>query len=100
MFFLFKKSNSICYDYNSYNHCNKHRSVYVFYESPYPLVLSSPSTLLLTGYPWIIHGTLDVDVPLRSMDVDVTNIHEYSFSAITTYRYLNLLAADEKRKND
>jgi hypothetical protein len=28
-------------------------------------------------------GSMDVDVPLGSMDVDVTNIHGYPYSAIT-----------------
>jgi hypothetical protein len=30
-----------------------------------------------------IHGFMDVDVPLGSMDVDVTNIHGYPSSAFT-----------------
>jgi hypothetical protein len=33
--------------------------------------------------PGSIHGSMDVDVPLGSMDVDVTNIHGYPSSAIT-----------------
>jgi hypothetical protein len=30
-----------------------------------------------------IHGSMDVDVPLGSMDVDVTNIHGYPSSDFT-----------------
>ena len=30
-----------------------------------------------------IHGSMDVDVPLGSMDVDATNIHGYPSSAFT-----------------
>lgn len=30
-----------------------------------------------------IHGSMDVNVPLGSMDVDVTNIHGYPSSAFT-----------------
>jgi hypothetical protein len=32
-----------------------------------------------------IHGSMDVDVPLGSMDVDVTNIHGYPSSAFTGF---------------
>jgi hypothetical protein len=32
-----------------------------------------------------IHGSMDVDVPLGSMDVDVTNIHGYPSSDFTAH---------------
>jgi hypothetical protein len=32
-----------------------------------------------------IHGSMDVDVPLGSMDVDVTNIHGYPSSDFTEW---------------
>jgi hypothetical protein len=32
-----------------------------------------------------IYGFMDVDVPLGSMDVDVTNIHGYPSSAFTEF---------------
>jgi hypothetical protein len=34
-----------------------------------------------------IHGSMDVDVPLGSMDVDVTNIHGYPSSDFTALCY-------------
>jgi hypothetical protein len=42
-----------------------------------------------------IHGSMDVDVPLGSMDVDVTNIHGYPSSAITVYLDILITNTDD-----
>jgi hypothetical protein len=42
-----------------------------------------------------IHGSMDVDVPLGSMDVDVTNIHGYPSSDFTAINAIRGSTTDE-----
>jgi hypothetical protein len=48
-----------------------------------------------------IHRYMDVDVPLGSMDVDVTNIHGYPSSAFTasTETISQSVCRDEKQRS-
>jgi hypothetical protein len=39
-----------------------------------------------------IYRSMDVDVPLGSMDVDVTNIYRYLSSAFTGAKVMNLVS--------
>jgi hypothetical protein len=42
-----------------------------------------------------IHESMDVDVPLGSMDVDVTNIHGYPSSDFTVYLDILITNTDD-----